>query len=198
MHMNTYRRSLTVAVDVDGPLYELVPALRTWLHHNAGLPMSQMPDPTIYDIAGVWGITQRFLIEQLIAGCQAGHLFWKGEAHRPGIKALHALRAAGHRIVLVTARDLPGIEATARAATETWARAVDAPYDELFLTHDKNTVDWDVLVDDYEVNVTRAHADQRHALLLRREWNLHLPLATHDWADVLTEVDSLACSPQAA
>jgi hypothetical protein len=181
------RRVLTAAVDLDGVVYELVPALRQWIHMRFGRPLHTMPDPGIYDLDVAWDLPPGFVADQLIAGVKAGFLFWEGDAFAPGLIGLRRLKAAGHRVVLVSARDLPGIEDVCFEATQSWLAKphVNAIYDELVLTTTKTDVQFDFLVDDYEVNVRAAHSAGRAAILLNRDWNANvIDLKQASWDDI--------------
>ena len=175
-----------VAVDIDGVLYELVDVLRDWIHLKFDRPLHTMPEPGVYNLDVAWDLRPGFLVNQLMAGVQSGFMFWKGEPHLPGLAGLRALKAAGHRVVLVSARDLPGLHDLCFEATQSWLRSprVDAVYDDLILTSDKNSVQWDFLVNDYDKNVRLGHAVGRHAVLLNRAWNVGVGMAQCGWGEV--------------
>lgn len=175
-----------VAVDIDGVLYELVDALRQWRHRRLGVPLAAMPDPGIYDLEAAWNYPSGGLVADLVAGVKDREVFWKGAAHLPGLVGVRALKAAGHRVVLVTARNLPGIEDLCLEATETWLASpgVEVEYDELVLVTDKTTIEWDFLVDDYEKNVRAGHGVGRHAVLVNRSWNASVSLRQSPWEDI--------------
>lgn len=175
-----------VAVDIDGVLYELVDALRQWRHRRLGVPLAAMPDPGIYDLESAWGYRPGGLVADLVAGVRDGEVFWKGAAHRPGLAGVRALKAAGYRVVLVTARNLPGVEDLCLEATTSWLASpgVQVDYDELVLASDKTTVEWHFLVDDYEKNVRAGHAAGRHAVLVNRGWNARVAMRQSHWADI--------------
>lgn len=184
--MNVFElsRPYTAAVDVDGVLYELVPELRRWFHQRHQIPLHRLPTPTVYDLENTWPITKKMLVGALIEGVQAGEIFWKGAAHQPGLDGLRALKALGCRVVLVSARDLPGVEDLCLEATVSWLTSKDAVYDDVVLASDKNRVDYDFLIDDYEVNVHRAHEVDRDAILVDREWNQSVDLPQAAWPQI--------------
>lgn len=182
-------RPFTVAVDIDGVLYEFVHALRMWRHRTHGIALADMPEPGVYDIETAWGMERGTLVAEMIAGVQDGTLFWQGAAHEPGIRGLRALRSAGCRIVLVTARALPGVEELCREATEAWLTskglACGVDYDELILVaSDKTGIEWDLLVDDYEKHVRAGVEAGRHAVLLNRGWNTGVAMRQAHWDDI--------------
>lgn len=181
-----------VAVDIDGVLYELVEALRQWRHRRLGVPLAAMPDPGVYDLETAWNYSSGALVADLVAGVKDREVFWKGPAHQPGLAGVRALKAAGHRVVLVTARNLPGIEDLCREATEFWLASpgVEVDYDELILASDKTTVEWDFLIDDYEKNVRAGHGAGRHAVLVNRGWNVSVALQQSPWEDIPALVDA--------
>lgn len=183
-----------VAVDIDGVLYELVDALRQWRHRRLGVPLAAMPDPGVYDLEAAWNYPTGGggLVADLVAGVRDGEVFWKGAAYRPGLDGVRALKAAGHRVVLVTARNLPGVEDLCREATVAWLASpgVEVEYDDLILVSDKTTVDWDFLIDDYEKNVRAGHGVGRHAVLVNRGWNVSVALRQSPWEDIPALVDA--------
>ena len=165
----------TVACDIDGVLYELVPAVREFVHVNYGVPVDRMPDPKRYDLWSEWDLNLGVNLSTiLVDAVEAGEMFWRGEAHQPGLNGLRTLKDMGFKVVLVSARDLPGLEDVCYTATVSWLASVDAVYDDLYITSDKTTVQFDFLIDDYAKNVRAAHAAGRHAILLNREWNTNV------------------------
>lgn len=173
-----------VAVDIDGVLYEFVQVLRQWRHRTYGIPLDQMPDPGIYDIEAAWGMAPGSLVADMIQGVKDGVIFWQGEAHEAGLRGIRALREAGHHIVLITSRALPGVEDLCRKATEAWLASKGVDYDDLILASDKTAETWDLLIDDYEKNVRAGHAAGRHAVLLNRYWNAAVPMQQAHWDDI--------------
>lgn len=182
-------RPFTVAVDIDGVLYEFVEALRQWRHRTYGIALEDMPEPGVYNIEAAWGMEPGALVADMIQGVKDGMVFWHGEAHEAGLRGLRALREAGCRIVLVTSRLLPGVEELCEAATQAWldgtglVRGTD--YDDLILVaSDKNAVEWDLLIDDYEKNVRSGVVAGRHAVLLNRVWNVDVAMRQAHWDDI--------------
>lgn len=188
----------TVAVDIDGPLYELVPRLRDRVHRTTGRELHTLPEPNIYDLARAWGLGPNDIVQHLTDGVREGDIFWEGEPHLPGIEGLHILKEHGYRVVLVTARDLPGVEDLCAAATRAWLASVGAVYDELHVTSNKNAIDYDFLYDDYEKNVRSAHAAGREAVLQRRGWNVSVDLPQADWAELPELIAEAAARREAA
>lgn len=179
-----YPARYVVAVDIDGVLYEFVDVLRQWRHRTYGIPLAQMPDPGIYDIEAAWGMEPGSLVADMIQGVKDGVIFWQGEAHEAGLRGIRALREAGHHIVLITSRALPGIEELCRKATEAWLASKGVEYDDLILASDKTTIEWHILIDDYEKNVRAGHDAGRHAVLLNRYWNATVPMQQAHWDDI--------------
>lgn len=179
-------RPFIVGVDIDGVLYRLVEVLRDWLHTRRNIPLSALTDPSVYSLEESWGITGKFLVEEMIAGVKAGEVFWKGGAYESGLVGLRALKDAGFYIRLITARDLPGVEALCYEATTHWLNSpgVEATYDDLVLTSDKASVECDYLIDDYEKHVRAAHSIGRPAILMRRRWNQSVVMEQASWAQI--------------
>lgn len=182
-------RPFTVAVDIDGVLYEFVEVLRQWRHRTYGIPLADMPEPGVYNMEVAWGMEPGALIADMVQAVKDGALFWEGDAHEPGIRGLRELRRAGCRILLVTSRLLPGAEDLCREATQTWLDAIGlvkgVDYDDLHVVgSDKTIIDWDLLIDDYEQNVRAGGEVGRHAVLLNRCWNASVAMRQAHWDDI--------------
>ena len=185
----TTARPFIVAVDIDGVLYEFVEVLRRWRHITYGIPLADMPDPGVYDIEAAWDMEPGSLVSDMIQGVKDGVIFWRGEAHEAGLRGLRALRETGCRIALVTSRALPGVEELCQQATEAWLASIGlvlgVDYDDLVVVaSDKTTIDWDLLIDDYEKNVRAGVSVGRHAVLLNRGWNVQVPMRQAHWDDI--------------
>lgn len=171
----------TVAVDIDGVLYELVEVMRQRIHRVLGRPLHTLPDPDTYEMESAWQLPVGFVHEQLIQGVKAGDVFWQGEPHQPGLDGLRVLKQSGYRVVLVSARDLPGVEDLCLEATAHWLGTVGAVYDDLILTSNKTQVPYHFLIDDFEHNVRAAQTAGRGGVLLNRGWNVNVELPQAAW-----------------
>ncbi|WP_370325671.1 hypothetical protein [Euzebya sp.] len=110
----------------------------------------------------------------------------------PGaIEALHGLDAAGHDLVIITAKPDWSIPDTL-----SWLGDHRVPVREVHIQHDKWRVEADVYLDDSPHvlrDLVRHHPD-RHVLRFVRRWNAHLEgtTAVHDWDEVIDAVSRIA------
>jgi 5'(3')-deoxyribonucleotidase len=193
-------RPLTLAVDLDGVCYPLVDTLRHWLTTRRGIPASRLPDPATYDLATAWGFTDdAALLAEIAAACHAGALFHHEPADPAALHATRSIRAAGHRIIAITARNLPGIPPDIEQITRDWAASAGLPVDDVIITGDKHLIPFDLLVDDSPSNVHTALAHGRRAVLLDQPWNRDAAdLPRTDWPQIPDLLTSLAQPAQAA
>lgn len=165
----------TVAFDCDGVIYDFNDAMRDWLVAR-GWNRDAMPEPHTYSLREAWGLDNDDLMKEMQYSVRAGMLWHSGSTHEDGAQSARALGMAGHRILVNTARALPGVNAPARAATMTWLRSVNIHPDGIHVADpadpaSKLQADWDVLLDDHPENVRTALNAGRAAILVDRKWN---------------------------
>lgn len=166
----------TIGVDLDGCLARgFLSQYRTWLisrgHNPASLPSAPTGD---YDLLTSWDIPRDVFFGEMEAACQAGALYTDCVPDEAGLAALRHLHRDGVGIVVVTARTQP----TAEQVTAQWLHTHQVPHDLLICTTAKETVTFDLLVDDSPAHVTRVNKAASNAVLLDRPWNqaaTHLP-----------------------
>lgn len=180
------QQPLTLATDLDGVGYRFEDTLRSWLHTRRGVPLSQLAEPHTYDLARCWNLGgDAGLIQAMVEAYEDGVLFHTGEPYKEALTALQQVREQGVRIVVITARNIPGISDSIENATRAWLESVDFPYDDLIVTGAKNQQAFDLLVDDCPAQVQSCLDVGRKAMLLSRRWNLDAPhLPRVDWAHV--------------
>lgn len=194
---DTHPDPLTVAFDCDGVLYDFNGTLREWLSARGWDP-SRMPDPQMYNLAYAWGVTQDDLQREMPLAIEAGVLWHTGEPLRDGTTTAREVGLDGHRVLVNTARALPGIEGPAEAATVVWLRRHGVHPDAVHLSDpmdpaDKLQAPFDVLFDDHPDNVAAAKAAGRPAFLIARSWNQdNTDHQRVTFADVPEIIDGLA------
>jgi hypothetical protein len=164
-----------VAFDCDGVLYDFNDTLREWLVSH-GWMRASLPDPTVYSLADAWGLHDEDLQREISSAVEAGALWNVGRPLMDGVAAAQDLGNRGHKVIINTARRIPGQEERSRAATMVWLRSHGVHPDGLHLADprnpgDKNAVHFDILLDDHKANVLAALGANRSALLISRPWN---------------------------
>lgn len=194
-------RRLRVGNDVDGVSYQFVNELRSYSVAKLGFDMSALPDAACWDFAmDQWGWTVSEFLERYAAGVLDRHIFWTGEPYPGAVDGMRRIEAAGHHIVVVTARAIPGIDADlAEEATRHWFETHGIPFHELHISSDKTGYDTDAFIEDHEVNYDALEAAGQNPYLITRDWNAHRTdvrrVATYDeFADA---VDALAAAQAA-
>jgi 5'(3')-deoxyribonucleotidase len=160
---------LTVGVDVDGVLYDCHLMANTWMDAR-GIPRAH-DHMDRYDLATFRGISQAELMAEFDAAVRAGAMFRYGDALPDGTAAVRRIYQAGHRVTIITARDLPGLEQESTIATLRWLHDKAIPFDTLQVTSAKQQVEFDVLIDDAPRNAEAMTAHGRRAVILDRPWN---------------------------
>lgn len=112
------------------------------------------------------------------------------EPYPNAIETMHALRTAGHRIVIVTAKPRWAISDTLR-----WIADHDLPTEEIHVRYRKHTVDCDVYLDDSPIVLPELLRHRSGAAVCRmiRPWNGPLDGAIDiaDWHEFRRFVESL-------
>ena len=110
-------RTLDVLVDVDGVLYPFPEVFTPYASDQLGRHLEL--DTTRWEFYEAWGLDYAGFVELVTQGVGERRLWWEGTPYADVPDALARLRAGGHRIHLVTARDITGA-AAAMAATNHW------------------------------------------------------------------------------
>lgn len=194
------RRRLRVGHDVDGVSYQFVNELRSYSASKLGFDMGTMPDAACWNFAmDQWGWTVEEFLDRYAAGVLDRHIFWTGEPYPGAADGMRRIDAAGHHIVVVTARAIPGIDAAvAEEATRHWFETHNIPFHELHISSDKTGYDTDLFIEDHEVNYDALEAAGQNPYLITRDWNAHRSdvrrVAT--FAEFADAVDALAATPR--
>lgn len=162
---------MRLGIDLDGVCYPFVEALTDWAVERDGLDPADLPFARCWDFFKLqWGWTTDQYFDYFRTGIFAGRIF-----HEPGptdecIAALDKLREAGHEIVIITHRTVPGADVEAASATHKWLDRYAVPYDELIITGDKVSR-VDLLLDDAPHNVTAAVEAGENVVVWDQPWN---------------------------
>jgi FMN phosphatase YigB (HAD superfamily) len=129
---------LDVLLDVDGVLYPLPELFTPYAAERLGRTLEL--DTTNWEFYADWGLGYDDFVDLLGRGVRERRLWWTGTPYPDVVDAVRALRAPGHRIHIVTARNVRGIEAHAFDATVHWLAAHDIEVETINLAQDKTVV----------------------------------------------------------
>jgi uncharacterized HAD superfamily protein len=161
-----------VGFDIDGVLYDFEDALRDYLTEQGCL--FDMPVATQWHFAEQWGLTPAEFDDWCREALRHGRLFSRGTGF-PGVREqLQRIKYAGHKIVLITARDF-GNPLAAREQTLEWLDGTGIPYDELWMrsAKEKASIPVDYFIDDNVEVCHRMIEAGVKAFLCNRPYNRH-------------------------
>jgi len=127
-----------VLLDVDGVLYPLPELFTPYAAERLGRPLEL--DTTNWEFYTAWGLGYDDFVELLGEGVRERKLWWTGAPYADVVPAIARIRAAHHRIHLVTARDVSGIEAEAFDATHHWLERHGIDVETITLAQNKTVV----------------------------------------------------------
>lgn len=193
-------RTLDVGYDLDGVSYRFVESLRSYIHETTGRPLDTMPDAQCWTFyKDQWGMSSAEFLSYFAAGVNAGQIFRHAAPYDGSVEAMRRLADAGHRIHIVTARQIPGAERMAEENTRAWLAKYDVPHHTLTFADDKQTVHTDLFIEDRDVNYDALESAGYHPWLITRPWNAHHPgrrVGTHD--EFVEVVERVAAGEPAA
>jgi FMN phosphatase YigB (HAD superfamily) len=129
---------LDVLLDVDGVLYPLPELFTPYAAERLGRSLEL--DTTNWEFYVEWGLGYDDFVDLLGEGVRERRLWWAGSPYPDVTAAVARIRAGGHRIHIVTARDVRGIEAEAFDATVHWLDRHGIEVETVNLAQDKTTV----------------------------------------------------------
>lgn len=171
--MMTRNAARTVGLDSDGVLYDFVEALRQWIHHLTGRPLSELGPATCWDFYKYdWGYTTPEFLDLFASGVRAGAVFGDGAPYPGTAQALRRLSEAGNRLVVVTNRVIADVDPEwSEQLTRSWIARWGLPVDDVVLSADKTVTDASVFLEDHVGNYDDLAAAGVHAVLFDRPWN---------------------------
>ena len=165
-------KALTVGVDMDGPVFPYMSVLRDRLVAEGGPARRYRRLPEHYDFGCCWRIPDGDLSGLMARLVDSGGLLAARPV--PGARAgLVALRSAGHRVLLVTARGSQGEPDPERMLTESRAflEREGLLCDGLVSTTDKAGLGLDVMLDDLVPTVRAVCDSGALGVVWDRPWN---------------------------
>ncbi len=139
---------LTINVDVDGVLYDFNEAMRSYGESELG---RKLPASTQWEMWKDWDVTRQVWHKLFTMAIMDGEVFRNGAAIAGAQDGVKRLIDRGHRVRLVTSKNLPQAEVT-RAAQIQCIRWLEEfgilQFVELVFTNDKQGYSADVVIDD--------------------------------------------------
>ena len=161
---------MRVGFDLDGVLYDFGRAYREHLRSTGYDHPALATESQVWDISDELGLTPEQFEEYYHDGVNLGQILL-GPAHEGGPEAVRSLKAAGHSIHIITAREGFGDPGRARERTLEWLASHDIPFDTLTLAHDKTNPRTDVFIEDKIENYDALEAAGIPCYLVDRPWN---------------------------
>jgi 5'(3')-deoxyribonucleotidase len=189
---------LRLGIDMDGVIADFNAG---WMRHfNAQHGTDLHPDmvDSWHALPGLTGLADMPAFWDWARDLGEGYSIFRHLDPFPGaIESLHALNAAGHDIIIVTAKPDWSVPDTLA-----WLADHRVPVREVHIRHDKWEVDADVYLDDapHVLRGYRRHRPDAEILRFVRRWN-HPIEGTHDvhgWDDVIDRVTAIAADARAA
>lgn len=193
--------NLQLGIDVDNVIYPYSTVMARWTELDRGLPVGALDDIALSWTwyKDQWGLTSTEFMEHFRRGVQAGYIFTEGCPTEGSVSTLHRLVAAGHEVIYVSAREIPGVsEGTAWRKTHEWLRRHGFPQpDRLVISDDKTVAETDVFLDDGPHNVLELkNAGHPYPLLWDRPHNQRVAVPgvtrVHSWSGYERIVTTLA------
>lgn len=194
--------TLDVGIDLDGVGYDFAYDLHCWIERNRLISKFRTPrpynPPTVWEFHSGWGLTRAKFHRLCSDAVDAGFMFRYGTPTEGFVEALAELRAKGHRVHIITARNFGGIGAS-RRNTRGWLLEHGVEYDSLTFTSKKSSVRTDIMIEDYAPNFFDLKRAGTVAVLMTQEWNKSF--SNLDRVSTMSEfvgvVDALAKSREA-
>lgn len=194
-------RKLNVGIDLDGPCYQFVKALREFLVAHRGYSLEQLRSPgTSWNFYSEgWGLSLEEFITECDNAVDRGHLFAMGDPTPGALHYLSKIKEDGHNIIIVTARQFG---TKSQINTAKWLQDWKIKWDAIGFSEDKTLLPTDIFIDDKPANVdalraagteawvfkTGLKAQEGHPYLLGEERD---PIG--QWAAFYEKVKEMAC-----
>ena len=183
-------RPLTFAVDLDETCYDWMTPFAAATATELRVDPVSLVATTSYDMFLEWGIDWPTFHRINAETIRAGTAFTTGQMLPHANEGVAALKAAGHKVIVVTARGAEGLDKQTRDSTESWLDEHGFEFDELYFTPDKTSIPWDVIVDDSPRNINNAIDAGRWAIVYSQPWNHRVTYAARryrafGWENVL-------------
>lgn len=169
----------TVGLDLDNTAAKFSVAMREFVSAHAGFTPAQtkkhLPEPTTYDLdpwnwkaAGFENFMDAFTTAE-----NAGGLYANMEAHPGAAKAIRAIQDAGHRVVVITARNSRWADET-NSSLQRWGVTPDEVIfsNDKHLYHTSNGGDIEIFMDDSPSHLKKFADRGIDAIAFHNEYNV--------------------------
>lgn len=190
-------KKFRVGVDCDDTLFDFIGRLKEYKEYTAKLnemPFINLPDPKSWSFEQQWGLSRQGLNDLMLSFARAGG--FRELLPIPGaFTVIKNLRAAGHQIAIVTAReswmDNRLLRAQVQADTIHSLVSCGFEYDELHFLPEKKNVSVDILLDDAVHHLEAAQLSGLKAVCMTRLHNVEWAgYRVKDWFEFETLINN--------
>lgn len=152
-------KKLSIGVDLDGVVYDFWAVMGPWMIENGYVDETFLNvEPERWDFYAQLGLNQQQWFDLMTHALSEKRLWWNGPEMVGARDGLLDLVSAGHRIVLVTERALPGVEIASRIATYAWLVKRRIPHHALIIGP-KRGLCLDIHIDDAPHIITQMKSE---------------------------------------
>ena|SRR3990172_7297613 len=156
---------MIISIDLDNVIRDQIGSIIEATRRRYGVSLSRAMfdrwDPPLGETVGLSH-------EEFTAWAWADPMIFAQARPLPGVvEALGALKGQGHRIVITTATACPEL-------TEPWLKWWGIPYSDVVHTRHKDTVAFDVHIDDSPATLLELSGAGRRVVRFSLPWNAHL------------------------
>ena len=164
--------NISVGFDLDGvgeDFFEVVKPLAL----DRGIDPERLVPPTHWDFYQDWPMTDEDFVDMCHEAADRYELFGTTPPLPGFAESVRRVKRTGFEVVIITDRNFgtKGFNSPSRAATYSWLKQYDIPYDRVVFTADKGSVDVDFMIDDKIQNYDEMTAAGVCVALLERPWN---------------------------
>lgn len=165
-----------IGVDLDGVLYDFGLAFKKYLTKSHKWPELWCSEIKRWEFYEDWGISLAGFKRICHEAADTGEL-WNACGLLGGSsaqEALEDLKAAGHKIHIITHRGFGTHPSASHVATARWLGTCSLPYDTLTFSEDKTLIKTDWMIEDNADNYVALEKSGCKPVLITRPWNEHL------------------------
>lgn len=174
-------KKLTVALDLDNTTADFTGGFGSYLTTRTDTHNGRtLPTHSVYDLVKCGWFNTETEFTSLFNTAEMLGLYRNLNPFPRAIETLHSLHAAGHSIIVVTARS-----DAYYSDTMMWLHAYGIRYDRIIHTNDKATVDADVFLEDADYQIRNLRKAGKRVVVHSRPYNQHfVGERFNDWSEV--------------